>query len=40
MGFIKYITQRVHGWFAVEGVPMLLCTILQGLHQGTGLLAV
>lgn len=34
MGFIKYITQCVHGWFAMEGVPMLLCTILQRLHLG------
>lgn len=36
MGFIKYIMQCVHGWFAVEGVPVLLCTILHGLQLGTG----
>lgn len=34
MGFIKYIMQYVHGWFAMEGVPVLLRTILQRLHLG------
>lgn len=34
MGFIKDIMQCAHGWFAMGGVPMLLCTILQRLHLG------
>lgn len=26
--------QPAHGWFAVEGVPMQLCHVLQRLHLG------
>lgn len=34
MGFIKHTVQHMHGWFAVERVPMLLGHVLQWLHLG------